>query len=112
MTAGAPALVVTLRQTLALLEGERQALAALDLDRIHTCTSGKLALCDRLEAQDAAMLDEECRALLETVKHRNEVNRRMRNLLAASIEGRLATLTGVDPAYCASSRPAGARLGA
>ena len=44
----------TLQQMLALLQGERQALAALDLDRIVNCTDGKLDLCAKLESVDQA----------------------------------------------------------
>ena len=37
-----------LRQMLAVMEEERQALAGLDLDAIMGCTTNKSALCDRL----------------------------------------------------------------
>ena len=36
--------LATLQQMLALLQGERQALAALDLERITNCTDNKLDL--------------------------------------------------------------------
>lgn len=83
-----------LRQMLALLEGERQALAALDIDRIVTCTSGKTDLCERLEALAGPHLDEECVGLLEAAKRLNEVNRRLRNLIATNVQSRLEMLGG------------------
>jgi len=46
-----------------------------------------------------AELDEESRALLEAVKRLNEVNRRMRNLIAANVQARLTALTGGVPVY-------------
>ena len=52
--------LATLQQMLALLQGERQALAALDLERITNCTDNKLDLCARLEAVEQDSLDEEC----------------------------------------------------
>jgi hypothetical protein len=84
----------TLRQMLALLEGERQALAALDLDRILTCADGKVELCDAIERTSKGALDEECRGLLDAVQRLNEINRKIRNLIAANVEARLGSLTG------------------
>ena len=84
----------SLRQMLALLEGERQALAALDLERILTCADGKVELCDAIEAAPKAALDEECRGLLDAVHRLNEINRKIRNLIAANVEARLGSLTG------------------
>ena len=93
-----------LRQMLALLEGERQALAALDLERILTCADGKLDLCNQIELHGSGYLDEECRGLLDAVKRMNEVNRKLRNLLAANIQSRLSALTGHGAAVYAASR--------
>lgn len=84
----------TLRQMLALLEGERQALAALDLERILTCADGKVELCDAIERTAKGALDEECRGLLDAVQRLNEINRKIRNLIAANVEARLGSLTG------------------
>jgi len=84
----------TLRQMLALLEGERQALAALDLDRILTCADGKVELCEAIEGSAHGALDEECRGLLDAVQRLNEINRKIRNLIAANVEARLGSLTG------------------
>lgn len=84
----------TLRQMLALLEGERQALAALDLERILTCADGKVELCDAIERSTSGALDEECRGLLDAVQRLNEINRKIRNLIAANVEARLGSLTG------------------
>jgi hypothetical protein len=83
-----------LRQMLALLEAERQALAALDLERILTCADGKLELCDQIERRAQGRLDEESRGLLDAVARLNEINRKLRNLIAANIETRLTSLTG------------------
>jgi hypothetical protein len=90
---------------LALLEGERQALAALDLERIITCADGKLELCDRIEQRAQGHLDEETRGLLDAVKRLNEINRKMRNLIAANVEARLGALTGRVDLY-GGARPA------
>lgn len=93
-----------LRQMLALLEGERQALAGLDLERIMTCTDGKQQLCSALDGRGAE-LDEECRGLLDAVKRMNEVNRKLRNLLAANVQSRLSALTGNATVYEAARAP-------
>ena len=94
-----------LRQMLALLEGERQAFAALDLERILTCADGKLALCNDIERRGEGHLDEESRGLLDAVKRLNEINRKTRNLIAANVEARLNGLTG-RPALYDGVRPA------
>lgn len=95
----------TLRQMLALLEGERQALAALDLERILTCADGKEELCQRIEREAKGDLGEEERGLLDAVARLNDINRKMRNLIAANIEARLSALTGKVGLY-AQARPA------
>ncbi len=105
MTVAQSPLRENLRQMLALLEGERQALAALDLERIVTCAEGKQGLCGAIEGRGAE-LDEESRGLLEAVKRLNEVNRRMRNLIAANVQARLSALTGGAPVYQAERSPA------
>lgn len=83
-----------LRQMLALLEGERQALAALDMERIITCADGKMELCAVIERCGKSELDEECHGLLDAVKRLNEVNRKLRNLIANNLQSRLQALTG------------------
>ena len=88
-----------LRQMLALLEGERQALAGLDLDRISASASNKLQLCAMLEKCDRSDLDEECFGLLDAVKRLNEINRRLRNLIASNMQARLNALTGAASLY-------------
>lgn len=89
----------TLRQMLALLEGERQALAALDLERIVTCADGKSGLCARLEAVSGSDLDEESVGLLDAAKRLNEINRRLRNLIATNVQTRLEMLGGAHGKY-------------
>ena len=88
-----------LRQMLALLEGERQALAALDLERIITCADGKMDLCAIIEGCDSASLDEESRGLLDAVGRLNAINRRLRNLIASNMQTRFAALTGRSGLY-------------
>ncbi len=94
-----------LRQMLALLEEERQALAGLDRDGILTCSNDKLALCDAIERHAQGPLDEECRGLLDGVARLNEINRKIRNLTAANVEARLGSLAG-RPAIYGAARPA------
>ena len=93
--------LATLQQMLALLQGERQA---LDLDRIVTCTSGKMDLCVKLEAVEKASLDEECLGVLDAVRRLNEINRRLRNLIASNVQNRLGALTGNNAPYAALPR--------
>ncbi len=94
-----------LRQMFALLEAERQALAAVDLERIVTCADGKLRLCDSIEARGAE-IDEESRGLLDAVMRLNDVNRRMRNLIAANVQSRLDALSGAANLYAAKKASA------
>lgn len=89
----------TLRQMLALLEGERQALAALDLERIITCADGKSGLCASLEGIAGNELDEESVGLLDAAKRLNEINRRLRNLIATNVQSRLEMLGGTRGLY-------------
>lgn len=89
-----------LRQMLALLEGERQALATLDLERILTCADGKVELCDVIECSGAGSeMDEECRGLLDAVRRLNEINRKLRNLIASNMQARFTALTGAVGLY-------------
>ncbi|MET0251557.1 MAG: flagellar protein FlgN [Novosphingobium sp.] len=98
MTAAAP-LGSTLRQIVAVLQAERQALAALDLDGILGCATTKQALCDEIEGVGVTSIDEECRGLLDSARRLNEVNRQVRNLLAANVAARLDALTGAPAIY-------------
>ena len=88
-----------LRQMLAVLEQERQALAALDIDALTLAGHDKKSLCDTLEQSGHASLDGECRGLLQAAKQANEVNRRVRNLVAANVAARLDSLTGATGLY-------------
>ncbi|OYW44830.1 MAG: flagellar protein FlgN [Sphingomonadales bacterium 32-68-7] len=96
-----------LRQMLAVMEQERQALAGLDLEAIMGCAADKTALCDRLSRASNDNLDEECRGLIEATRRLNEVNRQVRNLVAANVSSRLDALTGAPGVY----KLAGARAG-
>lgn len=97
--AGRADLAAPLRQMIAVLEEERQALAALDLDALVLASHGKLTLCDSLEGRSAEELDGEARELAETARRLNERNRRVRNLLAANVAARLDALSGSDGTY-------------
>ncbi|GMN01776.1 flagellar protein FlgN [Erythrobacter sp. MTPC3] len=92
-------LSVQLRQMVAVLEEERQSLAALDLDGLMVTSRSKMALCDGIDAEPADQVDEECRSLLETARQMNEVNRRVRNLLATNVAARIDALSGASAAY-------------
>lgn len=88
-----------LRQMLAVLEAERQALAALDIDALTLSGQDKRSLCTVLDEVDPAALDNECRGLVQAAKQANEVNRRVRNLVAANVSARLDSLTGAIGLY-------------
>jgi hypothetical protein len=79
---------------IAVLERERQALAALDADGLVGAARDKDSLCDTLAALEPQMLDGETRTLAETARQLNEVNRRVRNLLAANVAARIEALGG------------------
>lgn len=89
----------TLRQMLAVLEGERHALAGLDIDAILGCAVDKNALCGRLDTAVSDAVDEECRGLLDAARRLNEANRRVRNLIAANVAARLDVMTGQPALY-------------
>lgn len=91
-----------LRQMIAALEAERQALAALDLEALVAAAQTKQALCASLAPAAAMPGDSECRALADSARALNEINRRVRNLLAAQVATRIDALTGQSRAYCAS----------
>lgn len=103
-----------LRQMLAVLEDERQALAGLDLDAIVGATVDKDRLCGALdtlgEGVSMGHLDEECRSMLDAARRQNEVNRQVRNIIAANVTRRLNALTGspaiyrIPPGYAMAGR--------
>ena len=93
----------TLRQMIAVLEAERQALAGLDLEGIVGTATDKNALCGTLDGAGITELDDECRAMLEAAKRLNEVNRQVRNLIAANVSSRLDALTGSPAIYRAGA---------
>lgn len=99
----------SLRQMLAALQDERQALAAIDLDTIMLCANQKSALVGQIASADVAELDDECRGMVEAAHRLNEVNRQTRNLLAANVTARLNMLTGRTDVYRAA--PASAHFG-
>ncbi|WP_298471424.1 flagellar protein FlgN [uncultured Erythrobacter sp.] len=88
-----------LRQMIAVLEEERQALASLDSDALTCSTHAKEALCDALMPIGPGELSAEARALAQTAQQLNEVNRRVRNLLAANVAARLEALGGTPATY-------------
>jgi len=89
----------TLRQMVAVLQDERQALAGMDIDGIMGSAMSKSALCGHIEDGQIAAIDEECRGLLETARRLNEVNRQIRNLIAANVAARLEAITGSPAIY-------------
>jgi len=91
-----------LRQMLAVLESERHALAGLDVDSIVGCSVRKTVLCGRLEETTADAVDEECRGLLDSARRLNEMNWKVRNLIAANVSARLDALTGQPALYRAN----------
>jgi hypothetical protein len=88
-----------LRQMVAVLQAERQALAGLDLDAIMGAATDKGALCARLEGVAPDAIDEESRGLLDAARRLNEVNRQVRNLIAANVSARLDALMGGPALY-------------
>ena len=89
----------TLRQMVAVLQDERQALAGMDFDGIMGCATSKSALCDRIDGVDEEAVDAECRGLLDAARRLNEVNRQVRNLIAANVSARLDAITGSPAIY-------------
>ncbi|MCU0947665.1 MAG: flagellar protein FlgN [Porphyrobacter sp.] len=83
-----------LRQLIAVLERERQALALLDADDLFEIARQKEALCDMLAGFGGDAPDEATRALAQTARQLNDVNRRVRNLLAANVAARITALGG------------------
>jgi hypothetical protein len=88
-----------LRQMVAVLQTERQALAGMDLEGILGCATDKSSLCGRMAGVDAATVDAECLGLLDAARRLNEVNRQVRNLIAANVSSRLDALTGSPALY-------------
>lgn len=93
-----------LRQMLAVLESERQALAGLDLDAIVGATQDKDRLCGTLGDVGAVELDDECRSMIDTARRLNEVNRQVRNIIAANVTTRLNAIVGSPQVYNAAPR--------
>jgi hypothetical protein len=91
----------TLGQMIAVLQTERQALAGLDLDAIMGAAVEKTALFGALETSGAqeTRVDEDCLGLLDAARRLNEVNRQIRNLIAANVSSRLDALTGAPALY-------------
>jgi hypothetical protein len=92
-------LIGNLRQMIAVLEHERQALAVLDADALFEASRAKETLCEVLEPVSSETLDPEARSLAETARRLNDVNRRVRNLLAANVAARLEALGAPRAAY-------------
>jgi hypothetical protein len=99
------ALRATLRQMIAVLEAERQALAGLDVDAIMGTANDKQRLCGTLDGSGVTEIDDECRGLLEAAQRLNEVNRQVRNLIAANVSARLDMITGSPAIYSAGATP-------
>lgn len=102
-----PTLAVHLRQMLAALDAERQALAAFDLEALLAVTGEKLELCALLEADLRNPAEGEAMALLDAAKRQNEINRKVRNLLAANVAARLDRLSPSAGLYALRTRHTG-----
>lgn len=100
-------LAKNLRQLIAVMERERQALATLDADDLFLIAREKEDLCETLSVFGGEALDADTRILAETARQLNEVNRRVRNLLAANVAARIEALGGMRRA---SSLARGARV--
>lgn len=92
-----------LRRMIDLLQQERQALAGMNMDRIMDCAYEKYALCESLEGARTQEIDEETRGQLDAARRLNEVNRQLRNLIAANVSARLDALTGGPALYRAAA---------
>ena len=88
-----------LRQMIAVLEAERQALATLDADGLFETSHQKQDLCDSLAPFGGQALGPEARELAKTAQALNDVNRRVRNLLAANVAARLEALGAQQHTY-------------
>lgn len=89
----------TLRRMIDLLQQERQALAGMNMDQIVGCAYEKYALCESLEGARMEEIDQEARGQLDAARRLNEVNRQLRNLIAANVTARLDALTGGPALY-------------
>ena len=96
-------LAANLRQMIAVLEKERQALATLNADELSETAREKDALCDALAPVPLDAIDSETRPLVEAAQALNDVNRRVRNLLAANVAARLEALGAPRAAYSAGN---------
>ena len=94
----------SLRQMIAVLNNERQALAALDIDAVMACSIDKQGLCLGLEQLGGDGLDEESISLLESARQINEVNRQIRNLAAANIAARIDAIRGTPALYSVTKK--------
>ncbi|MEM7779373.1 MAG: flagellar protein FlgN [Pseudomonadota bacterium] len=92
----------SLRQMIAVLEKERQALAGLNSDDLFETALIKQQLCDAIAPFGPEALDPQTRDLVTTAKALNDVNRRVRNLLAANVATRLEALGSASPSYSAT----------
>lgn len=90
-----------LRQMIAVLEKERQALATLDADELFETAHRKEELCDLLAPLGPGVLDQQTRDLVKTAQALNDVNRRVRNLLAANVSARLEAMGVSQHTYSA-----------
>ena len=86
-----------------LVGGSPVALAGMDLDGIMGAANNKSALCGALEGVEDDAVDAECQGLLDAARRLNEVNRQVRNLIAANVSARLDAITGSPQIYRAQS---------
>lgn len=84
---------------IAALEEERQALATMDMDLLTAAVRKKETLCQVLQPVNGSMLDDQARTLAAAARQLNDINRRVRNLLAANVATRLEALGVPQPNY-------------
>lgn len=93
----------TLRRMIDLLQQERQALAGMNMEAIMGCAYEKYDLCEKLEGAGRDEFDEEAKGQLDAARRLNEVNRQLRNLIAANVTARLEAITGGPALYRAAA---------
>ncbi|MDE1917768.1 MAG: flagellar protein FlgN [Sphingomonadales bacterium] len=98
---------LTLRDTLSrmidVLQQERKALASMNMEEILGCAYEKHELCEQLEQARREDFDEEAKGQLDAARRLNEVNRQLRNLIAANVSARLEAIMGGPALYRAAA---------
>ena len=96
-----------LRQMIAALSAERQALAGLDVDALVACSADTAAATQRVGRPTS--LSDTARALAVEAKRLNDANLATVRLLSANVAQRLDALTGQCALYAPKSKVAAIR---